>query len=45
MHSIPDQMRVISMSGPGGPEVLQAESRPVPRPAKGQVLIRLREPS
>tara|TARA_R110002020_G_scaffold475295_2_gene709470 strand:- start:27030 stop:28028 length:999 start_codon:yes stop_codon:yes gene_type:complete len=41
MHSIPDQMRVISMSGPGGPEVLQAESRPVPRPAKGQVLIRL----
>ncbi|MEP3439106.1 MAG: NAD(P)H-quinone oxidoreductase [Hoeflea sp.] len=42
MHSIPDQMRVISMSGPGGPEVLQAESRPVPRPAKGEVLIRLR---
>lgn len=42
MHSIPDQMRVISMSGPGGPEVLQAESRPLPRPAKGEVLIRLR---
>ena len=42
MHSIPDQMRVISMSGPGGPEVLQAENRPVPRPAKGEVLIRLR---
>ncbi|MDP2118445.1 MAG: NAD(P)H-quinone oxidoreductase [Hoeflea sp.] len=42
MQSIPRQMRVISMSGPGGPEVLQAEDRPVPRPRKGEVLIRLR---
>lgn len=42
MPSIPEQMRVISMSGPGGPEVLQAEDRPVPRPRKGEVLIRLR---
>lgn len=42
MQHIPEQMRVISMSGPGGPEVLHAQDRPVPRPRKGEVLIRLR---
>ncbi|KGF70437.1 NAD(P)H-quinone oxidoreductase [Hoeflea sp. BAL378] len=42
MQSLPEQMRVISMSGPGGPEVLHEEFRPVPRPGTGEVLIRLR---
>lgn len=42
MQSLPEQMRVISMSGPGGPEVLHEEDRPVPRPGNGEVLIRLR---
>lgn len=41
MQSIPDEMRVISASGPGGPEVLGLETRTVPRPGKGEVLIKL----
>lgn len=41
MASIPDEMYVISASGPGGPEVLRLEKRSVPRPKKGEVLIRL----
>jgi len=42
MKTIPDEMRVMGVSGPGGPEVLRVEKRPVPQPGKGEVLIRLR---
>ncbi len=39
--SLPDTMRAIEISAPGGPEVLRPATRPVPRPGPGQVLIRL----
>lgn len=34
-------MTVIETSGAGGPEVLQAAERPVPRPGPGEILIRV----
>lgn len=34
-------MRVVAISGPGGPEVLQLEQRPRPVPARGEALIRV----
>ena len=36
-----ERMRAIVMHQPGGPEVLRLEQRPVPKPARGQVLIRV----
>ncbi len=41
MKSIPDQMTAIEITKPGGPEVLRPVQRPVPRPAHGEVLIRV----
>jgi len=38
---LPDTMRAIEISEPGGPEVLHTVTRPVPVPSAGQVLIRL----
>ena len=38
---IPDTMTVIAIGRPGGPEVLRAETRPVPKPGRGEVLIRI----
>src|SRR5437773_1410792 len=38
---IPEQMRYIDMAAPGGPEVLTVATGPVPRPAAGEVLIRV----
>ena len=37
--SLPDSMRAVEISAPGGPEVLQATRRATPRPAPGEVLI------
>jgi NADPH:quinone reductase len=37
--AIPATMIAIDPAGPGGPEVLQAVTRPVPQPASGEVLI------
>jgi NADPH:quinone reductase len=37
--AIPQQAQVIEITKPGGPEVLQPATRPVPRPAAGEVLI------
>src|SRR3546814_4419020 len=34
-------MTAIAISAPGGPDVLQPETRPVPRPGPGEVLIRV----
>ena len=34
-------MTATAISAPGGPEMLQAEQRPVPQPAVGEVLIRV----
>jgi NADPH2:quinone reductase len=39
MAAIPQQMQVIEITRPGGPEVLQLATRPVPRPGPGEVLI------
>jgi putative PIG3 family NAD(P)H quinone oxidoreductase len=39
--SIPDTMTVIAIDRPGGPEVLRAQTRPVPKPGRGEVLIRI----
>ncbi len=38
---IPDTMTAIAIREPGGPEVLRPETRPVPRPRPGEVLIRV----
>ena len=38
---IPDSMTAIEIERPGGPEVLRPASRPVPRPATGEVLVRV----
>ena len=39
--TIPAQMHHIAMKAPGGPEVLTLATGPVPRPAAGEVLIRV----
>src|SRR6059058_1569731 len=39
--TIPAQMHHIAMEAPGGPKVLQLAIGPVPRPAAGEVLIRV----
>jgi putative PIG3 family NAD(P)H quinone oxidoreductase len=38
---IPSEMRAVEIKQPGGPEVLVPARRPVPQPAKGEVLIRV----
>src|SRR6185436_9396115 len=39
--SIPDRMKVVAISAPGGPDVLKLAERPVPQPGAGEVLIRV----
>ena len=41
MTALPETMRVIEMSEPGGPDVLVPGARPVPRPRPGEVLVRV----
>ena len=38
---IPAEMRAVEIKQPGGPEVLVPTRRPVPQPAKGEVLIKV----
>jgi NADPH2:quinone reductase len=38
-YSLPDRMKVVEISRPGGPEVLKVATRPLPRPEPGEVLI------
>jgi NADPH2:quinone reductase len=38
---LPDQMQVIEISHPGGPEALKVTTRPLPRLSAGDVLIRV----
>ena len=38
---IPEQMRYVGLAAPGGPEMLTLAAGPVPRPAAGEVLIRV----
>lgn len=37
--TLPETMTAIAISAPGGPEVLKPETRPVPRPGEGEILI------
>lgn len=39
---LPSEMRVVEITGPGGPEVLVPGTRKVPQPAAGEILIRVR---
>lgn len=41
MIAIPESMTAIEISTPGGPEVLRPAERPVPRPQRGEVLIKV----
>ena len=38
---IPDTMSAMAISRPGGPDVLKAETRPVPQPQAGEILIKV----
>lgn len=39
--TLPERMQAIEIRAPGGPEVLTPTERPVPRPAEGEVLIKV----
>ena len=39
--SVPDQMTVVEIAAPGGPEQLVTAVRPMPHPAAGEVLVRV----
>ena len=39
--SLPSSMKAIEITAPGGPEVLKPCERPVPQPAKGEVLVKV----
>jgi putative PIG3 family NAD(P)H quinone oxidoreductase len=41
MASLPDTMTAIAITTPGAPDVLQPRPHPVPRPAPGQVLVKV----
>src|SRR3954449_1064684 len=42
MEKLPAQMTVVAISKPGGPEVLLPETRSLPSPKPGEILIRVR---
>ncbi|MGA2777250.1 MAG: NAD(P)H-quinone oxidoreductase [Steroidobacteraceae bacterium] len=41
MSNVPVEMTVVEIAAPGGPEQLKTTVRPVPRPAPGEVLVRV----
>jgi NADPH2:quinone reductase len=41
MENLPAQMTVVGISSPGGPEVLIPETRAVPRPGPGEILVKV----
>ena len=41
MATLPDTMLAIDPEGPGGPELLVAVERPVPKPGPGEVLVKV----
>ncbi|MEC9435314.1 MAG: NAD(P)H-quinone oxidoreductase [Pseudomonadota bacterium] len=41
MTDLPETMRVVEISKPGGPEVLVPGTRPVPTPGAGEILIKV----
>ena len=41
-EALPETMTAIAISEPGGPRVLKPETRPVPKPQGGDILVRVR---
>jgi len=41
MQNLPQSMSAVAISEPGGPDVLVLEERPLPEPARGEILIRV----
>ncbi len=41
MTPLPDTMTAIAITEPGGPDVLQAQDVPVPKPGSGQLLVKV----
>ncbi len=41
MPSLPAQMTAIAIRAPGGADMLVPEQRPLPRPADGEVLVKV----
>ena len=41
MEKLPAQMTVVGISKPGGPEVLLPETRSVPTPGPGEILVKV----
>lgn len=41
MSDLPETMTAIGFDAPGGPEVLRPQTRPVPKPGPGEVLVRV----
>ena len=41
MPALPDHMTAIAIRAPGDPEMLVPEQRPLPRPAEGEVLVKV----
>jgi len=41
MEQLPAQMTVVGISKPGGPEVLRPETRALPKPGPGEILIKV----
>jgi putative PIG3 family NAD(P)H quinone oxidoreductase len=41
MAGLPETMTAVEISAPGGPDVLRPKTVPVPRPAAGQILIKV----
>ena len=39
MSPLPETMTAIGITEPGGPEVLRPETRPVPKPGRGEILV------
>lgn len=39
--SLPNEMRVVEITAPGGPEVLKGATRALPKPGAGEVLVRV----
>src|SRR5437868_9867712 len=41
MSTLPSEMTVIGIREPGGPDVLVAQTRPLPSPGAGEVLVKV----
>ncbi len=42
LEQLPETMTAVAISEPGGPKVLKPETRPVPKPKPGEILVKVR---